>query len=207
MIARETATEIVLHTADSRDVSIPVRDIVRRTSVGSLMPAGLLDTLVPEERFDLIKFVSQLGKPGEFDAAKGGVARAWRLYLVLSQNQHLGVERVVAGAFSLKDWVPMFSLASGVLAKEALEAQYPNRGNTRGLFAATRVEAARDGTVRFTTRGEVRGAWVNGAVVPVAAGGFSAPLRRGTNTIVLQLNDTQPTNVELRSGEVTFLAD
>src|SRR6185503_1262890 len=118
----------------------------RRTSIGSLMPAGLIDALVPEERLDLISFLAQLGKPGAYDAAKGGVARAWKLYLVLSPNQHLGVERVVAGDFTLPDWLPALSLVSGVLPKETIEAAFPNRINNRGLFAATQFESPRGGT-------------------------------------------------------------
>ncbi|MES2694797.1 MAG: PVC-type heme-binding CxxCH protein [Verrucomicrobiota bacterium] len=208
MITKETATEIVLRTAANQDISIPTKDIVRRTSVGSLMPAGLLDTLVPEERLDLIKFIAQLGKPGDYDAAKGGVGRAWKLYLILSTNEHLGVERVVAGDFSLKDWNPVFSLTSGTLPKEAVEAQYPNRGNNRGLFAGTRAESTKDGTANFTLSGveNVKGVWVNGTLVKPAAK-FSAKVKRGTNTIVVQLNDVTPADMALRSGDVTFAVE
>lgn len=210
MIVRETATEVLLRTADNKEVSVPAKDIVRRTSVGSLMPAGLIDTLVPEERLDLIAFLARLGKPGAFDAAKGGVARAWKLYLVLSKNQHLGVERVVAGDFSLEDWVPTFALASGALPKEASEQQYPNRINNRGLFAGTRFEAAKDGTANFALTGEAKGVWVNGTLAPATTtrdGTFSAPVKRGANTLVVQLDDVKPKDMTLRSGEVTFLVE
>ena len=77
MITRETATEIVLRNAANQEVQVAVKNVAKRTSAGSLMPAGLIDGLLPEERLDLVKFLSQLGRPGEFDAAKGGVARAW----------------------------------------------------------------------------------------------------------------------------------
>src|SRR5690606_31606220 len=86
MIAKEGDTEILLRTADNQEISIPAHNIARRTNIGSLMPAGLIDTLLPEERLDLIKFLSELGKPGDYDASKGGVARAWKLYLIVSAN-------------------------------------------------------------------------------------------------------------------------
>ncbi len=215
MIAKEGDTEIVLRTAANQDVSIATKDIARRTSVGSLMPAGLLDTLVPEERLDLITFIAQLGKPGDYDAAKGGVARVWKLYLIVSRNEHLGVERVVAGDFSLNDWAPAFSLASGTLPQEAIQTQFPNRGNNRGLFAGTRVEAAKDGPAKFTLAGDAKGVWVNGSPVPAAATStasagaaeFTVPLKRGINAIVVQLNDVMPTDIALRSGDVTFLVE
>jgi putative heme-binding domain-containing protein len=208
MIAKEGDTEILLRTADNRDVSIPVKDIARRTSIGSLMPAGLIDSLVPEERLDLIKFIAQLGKPGDYDAAKGGVARVWKLYLLVSRNQHLGVERVIAGDFTLEDWVSALSLTNGSLPKEASEQAFPNRGNNRGLFAATRVDSTKDGTATFALRGDVKGIWVNGVLVNAKSGEpVRARVKRGVNTVVLQLNDVAPSDVSLRSADVTFVME
>jgi putative heme-binding domain-containing protein len=203
MIAKESDTEILLRTADNKEVSIPTKDIARRTSVGSLMPAGLIDSIVPEERLDLIKFLTQLGKPGPYDAAKGGVARAWKLYLLLSANQHLGVERVVAGDLTLKDWVPAFSLTRGALPKEATEAAFPNRNNNRGLFAATQFDSAKGGKVTFTLEGDVKAAWVNGRVVKPGSQ-FTADAKSGTNTVVLQLDDEKPADVKLSATDVAF---
>jgi putative heme-binding domain-containing protein len=203
MIARESATEVVLRDATNREVSIPLQTIVRRTSIGSLMPAGLIDGLVPEERLDLIKFLSQLGKPGDYDAGKGGVARVWKLYLVLSTNEHLGVERVVAGDFTLKDWQPVLSLVSGTLANAITVAAYPSRNNNRGMFAATQFEAAKAGRVRFGLAGEVKRAWVNGQLVKPGPT-FEAEAKPGLNTIVLQLDDETLPDVKLSSGDVTF---
>ena len=51
----------------------------RRIGTLSLMPAGLLDNVLSQDRIDLFRFLSELGKPGPFDATKGSVARVWRL--------------------------------------------------------------------------------------------------------------------------------
>ena len=203
MVARENATEVVLRTAANQEVSIPVQAIARRTSVGSLMPAGLIDGLLPEERLDLFKFLAQLGKPGDYDAAKGGVARAWKLYLILSANEHLGVERVVAGDFTLNDWQSAFSLVNGTLARETVEGVFPNRGNNRGLFAATQFESAKGGPVKLALAGEASRLWVNGVLIPPAAQ-LTVQAKPGLNTVVLQLNDVQPVAIKLSSGDVTF---
>ena len=203
MITKEANNEIILRTADNQDVSIPANNVARRTSVGSLMPAGLIDALVPEERLDLFKFLSQLGKPGGFDAAKGGVAREWKLYLILSANEHLGVERVVAGDFGLKDWTAAFALARGALPKEAIETAYPNRSNNRGLFAATQFESAKGGMAKFSVSGDVKAIFVNGKVIRPAAE-FSAQVKPGVNAIVLQLEDVKPRDVTLKSNDVVF---
>ncbi len=205
MISRETENEVVLRNAANQEISLPARSVTRRTSVGSLMPAGLLDSLLPEERFDLVKFLSMLGKPGDYDAARGGVARAWKLYLILSANEHLGVERVVRGDFALEGWVPVLSLASGALPIEAIDGAFGTRFNNRGLFAATQFEAARGGTVTFTLAGGgATGAWLNGTRITPAAT-FSAEVKPGVNTLVLQLDAvTPPAALRLSAGEMSF---
>ena len=205
MITRETATEVVLRDAANQEISIPTKNIARRTNVGSLMPAGLADTLLPEERLDLIKFLSMLGKTGDYDAARGGVARMWKIYLIRVANHHLGSERVVAGDFTLADWQPALSLVNGTLAKETIEATAPNRKNSRGLYAATQVESAKGGRAKFAVTGDVTGAWINGQPVKLAAG-FTTNLRAGTNTVVLELKDETPGAVRLSSDDVSFVA-
>src|SRR5262249_60282181 len=41
----ETKTELILRTAEDKEIAIPVKDIDEKTVGGSLMPAGLTDTL------------------------------------------------------------------------------------------------------------------------------------------------------------------
>jgi len=204
MIVRETENEVVLRNAANQEVSIAAKSIARRSSVGSLMPAGLLDSLLPEERLDLVKFLSLLGKPGEYDAARGGVARAWKLYLIMSANQHLGSERVIRGDFSLESWQPVLSHTSGALTRGTVEGVFPSRSNNRGLFAATQFTSARGGRVRFSLNADVKGIWVNGSLVK-AAREFSIDVKAGANAIVLQLDDVDvPAELKLNAGEVTF---
>ncbi len=144
MIARETATEIVLRDATNQEISVAIQNIAKRTNVGSLLPAGLIDGLLPEERLDPIKFLAQLGRPGAYDAAQGGVAQ-------------------------LADWQPTFTLVSGVLPHALIAAPYPSFGNSRGLFAATRFESAQGGPVNFTLTGPTQGTWLNGKLLQPGA--------------------------------------
>ena len=207
MITRETATEILLRNAAGQEVAVAVKNVAKRTSAGSLMPAGLIDGLLPEERLDLVNFLAQLGRPGAFDAAKGGVARAWNLYMVVSKNQHLGVAGVVRGDASLGGWEPVLSLVSGVLPGELIAATFPATASSRGLYAATRFESARGGQVTFTIAGGAKDAWLNG--VPVKAGTVvTVEARAGANTLVLQLDEARVSEgLTVRSGDVSFLTD
>jgi hypothetical protein len=184
------------------------------------MPAGLIDTLLPEERNDLIAFLAQLGKPGEYDASQGGVARFWRVYTVTSGNEPIGVNRVVAGDFSLTDWVTSYTLVNGQLPREDIVAAVlstlppPNPGipiisrqppsTSRGLYAAVVYEATRDGQVAFALEGEAGAGWMNGSLLTPGAS-FTAAVKAGRNTLVLQLPDISvATGLRLRVTEGSF---
>ncbi len=207
MIARETATELVLRDAANQEVSVAVQNIAKRNSVGSLMAAGLIDGLLPEERLDLFKFLVQLGKPGAYDAAKGGVARRWNLFLSVSRNQHLGLEPAVRGDPTLADWQPVLSLVDGTLPADLITTIYPSFSNTRGLFAATRFESAKGGPAAFALAGTVKDAWLNGELIKPGAT-FTVAAKPGPNVLVLQLDPASlPPALKLASGDVTFIND
>jgi len=205
MVVAESATEIRLRDAANQEVSVAVNDIARRTSVGSLMPAGLLDGLVPEERLDLIKFLTQLGKPGEFDASRGGVARAWRMYYVTSRNQHLGVSRVTQGDATLTDWQPIVALVSGLLPADEIARNVPGHGRNRPQFAAVDFDAPRAGEVTLALEGRITGLWLNGEPVPVAPR-VAVAVSAGRHVLVLQLDEREPVDVRVTSPDVTFVA-
>jgi putative heme-binding domain-containing protein len=205
MVVREGDTEVILRNAANQEVSVATKNIAKRTNVGSLMPAGLVDQLLPEERLDLVKFLSMLGKPGDFDAAKGGVARAWRLYLVTSKNQNVGIDPVVKGDFTLADWVPVSSLVSGALSKATITGAFAGFGGTRGLFAATQFESSKGGAVKLAFVGAAKEIWLNGRSVKMDAA-LTVETKPGVNTVVMQLDDTQlPAVLRLSSAEVSFL--
>lgn len=208
MVVRENATEIILRNAANQEVSVAVQNVAKRTSVGSLMPAGLIDSLLPDERLDLIKFLSQLGKPGAFDAAKGGVARTWDFYQVTSRNQNVGIDRVVRGDTTLAEWTPVLSFVSGVLPKEAIAAIFPQQQmNTRGLYAATRFQSARGGAVTLALAGTVKLAWLNGQPVKPAEL-FTVQAAAGVNTLVLLLDETKlPDLLKVGSADVSFVTN
>ena len=204
MVVRETANEVVLRDAANQEVSVAVNNIARRTNIGSLMPAGLVDNLLPEERLDLVKFLASLGQPGDYDAAKGGVARSWKIYVVTTGNEPTGTERVARGDFALAGWTPVLSFVSGALPKEIV-APFVPRINSRGTYLATQFESAAGGLAQFSLTGEATGLWVNGK--PIRPGAqFTAGAQPGSNTIVLRVSDTQvPDAIKLESSDVTFV--
>ena len=207
IIIKESDRELVIRNIANQEISIPAQDITSRVAVGSLMPAGLLDSLLPDERLDLIKFLTQLGKPGNYDAAKRDVARFWRLYQATWKNSHLGVDRVAKGDFTLPDWVPTNSLVNGTLPSEVLATVYLKHEQARGLFAATRFQALKKSPTTFTLVGAVESIWLNGQTIKPGAQ-FTIETNVGVNTLVFRFPaSVYPAAIKLSSPDVIFLAD
>lgn len=83
---RETATDLVLRDATHDEIIIPKSTIKKQRSIGTLMPSGLTDALTDNELADLVRFLSELGKPGPFDVGHAPVSRQWLTLTALPQN-------------------------------------------------------------------------------------------------------------------------
>ena len=70
--------ELILWDARNKLVRIAKDDIEFQKPEKVIMTEGLVDRLSQQEQVDLIKFLTQLGRPGNYDASKGGVARGMK---------------------------------------------------------------------------------------------------------------------------------
>jgi putative heme-binding domain-containing protein len=201
ILLRETNEEIILRDATNKEISVPKKNVDSRKIGGSLMPAGLVDVLSPNERIDLFRFLIELGKPGPFDASKANVARAWRI-----NSASTGTNDPEILKSDVKTWSPMYTTVRGALPREELKAE---QGESRlPLFAAARFQTAKGGPVKFKLEGVGSPkAWIDGKPV----GGDSelvVDLSAGTHTFVVKVNVNDVQNhVRLQSPDVSFLVD
>jgi putative heme-binding domain-containing protein len=72
-------TRVNLRDASGKLLSIPTADIEDEKEGQSLMPQGLTKFLTHEEVLDLAKFVSELGKPGDYALGKTPTIQRWRV--------------------------------------------------------------------------------------------------------------------------------
>jgi len=207
VVIKENAQELVLLNPANQEISVAVANIASRTNIGSLMPAGLIDTLLPQERLDLIKFLSSLGKPGPYDATRSNVARQWQVYLTWSSNRHLGVERVAQGDFTLPDWFTTYSRVDGIVPPVDFQAAFPRHNNPDHLFLAVQFSTPTAGRVTFTQVAGLTQAWLNGTLVPIDET-FTLTAQAGANTLVFRTSPKVfPENLRLSSTDVTFLSN
>ena len=212
ILVRETGAELVLRNAQNQEISIPKSKIKSRANGLSLMPSGLVDNLSTGERMDLFRFLAELGKPGAFDASKGGVARLWRVRLRTHTDEQAGPEQAPNAPFNDRDWSTVLSLVDGRLTGEELRGGPLNSVNKYigvvALYTATQFQTAKDGPVSFKLAGVNKAqVWIDGKSAG-NSGDIKADLPAGTHNIVVKLDTRQlPEQITLRSGDVSFVVN
>src|SRR5262249_36155428 len=151
-------------------VTIPKNNIQNRATGLSMMPSGLVDSLTSNERLDLFRFLSELGKPGPFDASKGNVAPAWELFPPTPPTSPFGDQKILRTDLTNNSWTPVRSLVDGRLLKEELAAPLKEveSRNPEAVFAAARFQLASSGPASFKLTGaDGCTAWIDDKLVQI----------------------------------------
>src|SRR5262249_37734839 len=152
VLVRENAEQLILRDTTGKEMAIAKSNISdRRIGTLSLMPAGLIDNLTPQERIDLFRFLSELGKAGPFDATKGSIARLWRVRPGVHTLEQFGEEKFVSSDLNSKDWFPVYANVDGRLPAGAIrEVATPGKYlGLVGLYAAAQLQTAAAGPVKL----------------------------------------------------------
>jgi putative heme-binding domain-containing protein len=202
-LVREDTEQVILRDATAKEVSVPKRNIQSRKMGGSLMPAGLLDFITPQERLDLYAFLSRLGKPGEFDATKQNVARVWRLNTKVGT---VNADEMLKSDLRGKDWTPVYTAVSGALPKSDLMAELDDKDAT--VWLASRFQTAKGGPTKFKVSGTASPkAWIDGKLI----GGDSdltVDLPAGPHTFFIKVTTSDiAQGLRLESSDATFLVE
>jgi len=207
-LARETPEEVVLRNLQNAEVHIAKRNIEhRQNGTLSLMPSGLLDPLSAAEQADLIAFLAQLGKPGDFDASPGGVARRWCIYPVLptdQQNNQSG--RMWTAPLTDKMWWPAYTLTDGRLNQDALVAAHQKQkwAGLLEVVAAVDLTLPQAGKVTFQLQAGAGELWVDSRRIG-GPGQSIADLSAGVHRVLVRINPQHlPATLSLRASDGTF---
>ena len=197
---------LVLRDIEDKLVSIPQADIDVKKPGKSLMPVGVIDRLSEAEQVDLIKFLSQLGKPGNYDATKGGVARVYEVLAGTHRVEQDLAERITSGE-PTAGWKPMLSRVNGNVFGGTLAAmtQAPRHMSLVTVYLRTSVEAADDVKATLTTAGPKSAEmWIDGQRVD-GSNSFTTELKKGKHQVIVRLDARDlPKVFRLSSRDVTF---
>ena len=205
-VVRESASELVLRGTANQEIVLAKSNLESRNQASaSLMPAGLLDSLNEAEQLDLVAFLSQLGKPGEFDASKGGVARKWRLANIVHTDQQNGQsDWMWKKPLEDKRWTEVLSRVNGDLTRTLMEgATKANIWSSKiAVLAVTEIQLAQPGTVRFQlTAAQGAELWVDGSKV-----NGSVSLAAGTHRVLVRIDPNHiPDKIRLETKDASFV--
>ncbi|RLT06534.1 MAG: hypothetical protein DWI21_11070 [Planctomycetota bacterium] len=149
MKLRQTDTDLLLRDAEDNEFAIPLKKIEEQTNGTSLMPAGLADKLTRTELLDLIRFLSELGKVGDFQISKQQLVRRWQT-LAPTDAAIMQLRRVSYASIAQNDaaltWTPAYSTVGGELPLTDLpEFRIPFRakdGQLGATFARFELDAS-----------------------------------------------------------------
>ena len=210
-LARETPEEVVLRNSTGVEINVAKSNIEsRQNGTVSLMPSGLLDNLGEADKLDLIAFLSRLGKPGEFDASKGGVARLWRIYTMTHTDQQNGLGNAMWEK-PLNDtlWQPAFALANGKLTRRVLEEATKQAAwvGTLDVFAATELAMPKAGPVKLNLDATAGDVWIDGRKIG-GPGETAVELSAGTHRVLVRMDPKKiPEAIRLKTSDGTFLSN
>lgn len=181
IVLRESPRELVLRDPTRDEIVIPSADIEERNAAGSLMPAGLDASLTDAELANLVRFLSELGRPGPFALTHQNIARRWRRLpsippaLLALEDQALGKALIEEG---FVNWTPAYSLVSGHLP---LSEQGDGRGGPQ--VARCLVDVASPGKLLLIVN-DAQGLkmWVDGVKMDPQAR-MTLTLPRGLHTL------------------------
>ena len=114
---RQTPDQLILRDGEDREIMVPLASIEEQTAGGSLMPAGLIETMTRSELVDLVRFLSELGKAGPFAIGNAPVVRRWQVLAPNPQVLEVGRRDSVFALATNPSlaWTPAYSTVSGTL--------------------------------------------------------------------------------------------
>jgi len=122
LIHEETDDRLVLKDATGKRTVIPKSDFEEEDleKGGSLMPKGLVQFMTRRELVDLVRFLSELGRDGDYKIVYTPTIRRWRVLVDVPTELSESIPNVEVLTDRVLDldataWRPAYSLSSGVL--------------------------------------------------------------------------------------------
>ena len=170
-------------------------DVVSKEVGGSLMPPALTAALPISDQANLYAFLAALGKPGQWDASDGRIARQWRV----SGDQAEAVSGKVPATRPL-----IFSLVDGRVLPGHWRAVLSALPGDEPVFAVTRFQLATAGTITFKADGAWQ-PWFDG--LPVNQGINEVELKAGEHSVTIRVKrDGLPKELRLTLSQGKFVA-
>jgi putative heme-binding domain-containing protein len=184
---RRTDTELVLRDAQDQEIVIAADSIDEEFDGRSLMPDGTVDSLTREELVDLLRFLSELGKVGDYAVGSAPVVRQWETLQPTAEAQQK-IRRTSFDVVSSDEdarafvWQAIPARVAGDVPLEELPrfqgvtfAQAQSGAEVAFLRAPLELNSPGEVELRFANHQGLT-LWIGGKPIPLPADG-SEPLR------------------------------
>ena len=178
---------------------IPTADIEEEAEGKSLMPQGVTKFLTHDELLDLAKFITELGKPGDFELRKTPSIQRWKVLRkpaaeLTSEVPHLEHIRQFVLGSQPAEWVSVYGKVAGVLPLEELR---PGKTPTV-LILQGEVQINEPGTLTLKLAStEKTQVWVDAEAFE-AQREFEVALESGRHVITVRVEVTDRESPELQ---------
>jgi putative heme-binding domain-containing protein len=132
-------TQMILRDAVQDRIVVPLNRVKSERPGGSLMPTGLTDGLPLGDFLHLVRFLSELGKPGPYQANPAQLVRRWRVLPAPEAAKLASDASTLRSAESSAKlpWAPSYSLVSGELPPDAMATEGQQVAFVRGEIEVT----------------------------------------------------------------------
>jgi putative heme-binding domain-containing protein len=178
---------VLVKDATGQRIAIPVDEIDEEIEGKSLMPKGLPSLLTHEEFLDLVRFLVELGRPGDFAMRSRPTVQRWRvlknvpdeMLLARPSPDTLGL----ALSFGGESWQPVYGKVAGWLPL----ADVPTTPD-KPTYLLAELEVSQPGEVQVVIEPAELAAdvWVDRAALEPASQG-RVRLERGEHSLLLRL--------------------
>lgn len=175
-LIRSGGSGMTIRDGAGQEIVIPESNVAKKTDAGSLMPGNLIAGLPDNDVNDLFKFLSQLGKPGDYDATKSKAPKVWAVLGLTTDLQ----EKASAGDPSL-GWTPVTATVNGRLLPDDVAAMAPSSSE---IMAGTKLQLSEAAKIQLTFADGFKPTdiWINGKSAPSG----TADLQPGIHKIVVR---------------------
>lgn len=185
IVQRESAKELVIRDPKGADIVVAADDIEEKSLGGSLMPDGLDRSLTDAELVDLVRFLSEVGRPGPYSVSHVPVARRWEV-LTDPPATFRGLDARELGRTLRENaglaWKAAFSRVDGGIPLD----EFANPPDV--VFLRTQIEMITPGRIGFDI-GSPDGVQVWADDAPVAAAErTTATLSSGLHSITFRID-------------------
>lgn len=197
LVGDRTANALVLKDATGKETSIPIEDIDDEVEGKSLMPKGLVKFMTHAEFVDLAKFLTMLGKPGEYAVRSTQRMQRWRLLKDVPQ----GLIDEVPTLSSFEDLVLRATLWEAVYSKvngELPLSELTTKTSQSVVYVQGELNVTHTGTIAGTVNSsEGLTLWIGDEMIE-KDGDFEVELEEGLHPVTFRIDTDQRSEETLK---------